>query len=125
MIVDLALSVTGSQLIASVLPTVSFPWQLSANFLTTYTRRIKNKGRYCMSAFGDISSHSEDARLVPKLFGYCVSFILPSAYNQLKSALAIGWWDMTISPWNSNAHVIAARLLWLLNRSRTLHKIAA
>ena len=82
MIVDLALSVTGSQLIASVLPTVSFLWRLSSSFPTTYTRRIKTKGRYYTSAFGDTSSHFEDARPVLKLFGYCVSFCF-SIHKQL------------------------------------------
>jgi len=93
MIVDLALSVTGSQLIASVLPTVSFSIMVVFQFSEECIRirRIKNKGRYFMSVFEDISSHSEDAKLVPKLFGYCMSSHWLFAYSSLKIVAVIGW----------------------------------
>ena len=95
MIVDLALSVTGSQLIASVLPTVSLLLLLllclRSSLLRTCIRPIKNKGLYFTSVFEDISSHSEDAKLVLKLFGYCMSSHLLFAYNLLKIVAVIGW----------------------------------
>ena len=73
MIVDLALSVTGSQLIASVLPTVCplissfFLIRLNRNL----DRRTKISERSFTSVFGATSSPYVVARLVPRLFGYC------------------------------------------------------
>jgi pumilio RNA-binding family len=79
MIVDLALSVTGSQLIASVLPTVR---NMSSRFNLYVSdalirRRIRINGRFCTSASVAISLLFEAARPVLKLSGYCTSHSCP------------------------------------------------
>jgi len=71
-IVDLALSVTGSQIIASVLPNVCYrllrmDWNPYQNFL----RSTRISAHFCMSPSAGISSLSVVARRVQRLFGYC------------------------------------------------------
>jgi hypothetical protein len=72
MIVDLALSVTGSQLIASTLPTVRFCLVVSlwlSDLVPLRPTRIK--GRFSMNASEATSSLSEVAKLAQRSSGYC------------------------------------------------------
>jgi len=72
MIVDLALSVTGSQLIASVLPTVREHISLNVHvFYVSIHRLTRINEHFCMSASVVTSSLFEAAKPVLKLYGYC------------------------------------------------------
>jgi hypothetical protein len=75
-IVDLALSVTGSQLIASVLPNVRIPLATLVDLIgldvtATCLRLTRTSAHSCTSRSVGISSLSAVVRRVRRLFGYC------------------------------------------------------
>jgi hypothetical protein len=76
MIVDLALSVTGSQLIASVLPSVSVRALFHHCGLPFVRRPIRTNVPFSTNAFADISSLSGDAKQDLRLYGFCKAFWL-------------------------------------------------
>ena len=70
-VVDLALSVTGSQLIASVLPNVCRPSPHGLDSNQSFFRSTRTSERFYMSRFVDTSLLSVVVRQVRRLSGYC------------------------------------------------------
>jgi hypothetical protein len=70
-IVDLALSATGSQLIGTVLPTVSSHPALGIRSNRNFLRWTRTSAHFCTSRSVGISSLYVVARRVRRSFGYC------------------------------------------------------
>lgn len=102
MIVDLALTPNGSQLIASALPNVcSLCLLLVCTWTDTYSRRIRTNERSSTIVSVAISSPFEAARQVQKLFGSCTcnfafNYLYRSTYHVTLPAV-IEWLDSLAS----------------------------
>ena len=102
MIVDLALSATGSQLIASALPAVRGYIHSVCICMTRLERPTRTNALFYTTVSGVTSSLSEAARQAPKSSGYCMSqHHVRSRLNNLTCILpliAIEWFGDQVYP---------------------------